>query len=145
MRERDSIALAAISAVLHRLAVATDRLDVNELRAIYYANANVFTPGWNAAGVEEIIARMKGDPDTDLGVKLIRHHLTTMNPSLMGSDIADVRTYFMVFTEHGLDHTGVYLDRLRKDRTNCWRVAERRCHIEHRHAGSFINRILPVD
>jgi hypothetical protein len=144
MRERDSTALAAVSAVLHRLAVATDRLDVDELRAIYYADAHLFTPGWTASGVDEIIARMKGDPETDPGAKVVRHHLTTMNVSLMGSDIADVRTYFMVFTEHGLDHAGLYADRLRKDRTDCWRLAERRCQIEHRHAGSFINRILPA-
>jgi hypothetical protein len=142
MRERDSTALAAVSAVLHRLAAATDRLDVDELRAIYYADAHLFTPAWNASGVDEIIARMTGDPESDLGVRAIRHHLTTINVSLMGSDIADVRTYFIVFTEHGLDHTGHYDDRLRKDRTDCWRVAERRCKIDHQQADSFINRLL---
>ena len=144
MRERDSTALAVVSAVLHRLASATDRLDVDELRAIYYADAHLFTPAWNASGVDEIIARMTGDPESDLGVRAIRHHLTTMNVSLMGSDIADVRTYFIVFTEHGLDHTGHYDDRLRKDRTDCWRVAERRCKIDYRQAASFINRLLSV-
>ncbi|API59918.1 hypothetical protein BSL82_11850 [Tardibacter chloracetimidivorans] len=141
MRERDSAALAAITALLNRLAVATDRADAGELAEIYYPDAAVRTPAWDADGHAQIIEKMRGNPDVDLGVTTVRHHLTTINISLIGSDIADTQTYFMVVTDHGVDHTGVYYDRLRKNRRDHWRVAERRVKLNYR-SGKSITKLL---
>jgi len=59
------------------------------------------------------------------GPKFVRHNITTCQIDLTGPDTAKVRTYFMVFTDIGLDHSGYYVDEFRKEGER-WLIARRR-------------------
>ena len=56
--------------------------------------------------------------------QFVRHNLTTSKIDLTGPDTADVRTYWMVITDIGPDHSGVYVDKFRKE-DGQWLIAHR--------------------
>ena len=55
----------------------------------------------------------------------VRHNLTTCKIDLTGPDTADVRTYWMVITDAGPDHSGVYVDKFRVE-DGQWLIAHRK-------------------
>lgn len=55
----------------------------------------------------------------------VSHHLTTCRIELTGADTATVRTYWLVITAVGLDHSGFYTDRFRREGA-AWLIAHRR-------------------
>ena len=57
--------------------------------------------------------------------EFVRHNLTTCKIDLTGPDTADVRTYWMVITDVGPDHSGVYVDKFRKEDGE-WLIAHRK-------------------
>lgn len=66
----------------------------------------------------------------------VRHNLTTCKIDLTGPDTARVRTYWIVMSDNGPDHCGVYLDDFRKvgDR---WLIARRRVRTDWHAADSL--------
>ena len=64
-------------------------------------------------------------PDTPRGAKFVRHNLTTSRIELTGPDSAKARTYWVVTTDVGPDHCGVYTDVFRKE-DGQWLIAHRR-------------------
>ena len=65
-----------------------------------------------------------------------RHHLSTCKIDLTGPDSADVRTYWVAWTDVGPDHAGYYLDAFRKV-GNEWLIAHRRVREDWRSPGSL--------
>ncbi len=60
---------------------------------------------------------------------LLRHHVSSVKIELTGADSAIAASYFLVFTEVGLDHWGRYADRLvRSD--GAWRIAHRKVRVD---------------
>jgi hypothetical protein len=59
----------------------------------------------------------------------LRHHLSSVQIEADGSDAATARSYFMAMTENGVDHWGVWNDKLVREAGE-WRFAERRVLIE---------------
>ena len=55
----------------------------------------------------------------------VSHHLTTCRIDLLSETEAKVRTYWLVITAKGLDHSGYYDDRFRKD-GDAWLIARRK-------------------
>jgi hypothetical protein len=55
----------------------------------------------------------------------VSHHLTTCRIDLTSETTATVRTYWLVITAIGLDHSGYYDDRFRKV-GDAWLIAHRR-------------------
>ena len=55
----------------------------------------------------------------------VRHHVSSVKIELEDSEHARVRSYFVVFTDIGLDHWGIYEDRFRAV-SGTWLI-------EHRH------------
>jgi len=55
----------------------------------------------------------------------VRHNLTTCKIDLTGPDSATVRTYWIVMSDNGPDHCGVYLDEFRKVGDE-WLIAHRK-------------------
>ena len=53
-------------------------------------------------------------PDTPHGAKFVRHNLTTSRIEMNGPDNARARTYWVVMTDIGPDHCGVYIDEFRR-------------------------------
>ena len=60
---------------------------------------------------------------------LVRHHVSSIAIQLEGPEEARAHSYFLVFTEIGLDHWGRYDDRLRRCGER-WLFAHRRVRTE---------------
>jgi hypothetical protein len=59
----------------------------------------------------------------------VRHHVSSVKIELTGSDTATAASYFLVFTEIGLDHWGRYLDRLARC-DGAWLFAHRKVRLD---------------
>jgi hypothetical protein len=68
--------------------------------------------------------------------RFIRHNLTTCHIELTGRDTAAARTYFIVFTDIGPDHSGVYSDTLVRQGER-WLFAHRRITLDWRSPDSI--------
>jgi hypothetical protein len=64
-------------------------------------------------------------PNVQRKAQFVRHNLTTSKIDLTGPDTANVRTYWMVITDVGPDHSGVYVDKFRKEDGH-WLIAHRK-------------------
>jgi hypothetical protein len=65
------------------------------------------------------------------GSSFLRHNLTTCRIELTGPETAKARTYFVVFTDIGPDHCGVYTDELVR-RGDRWLFAHRKIRLDWR-------------
>lgn len=65
-----------------------------------------------------------------------RHHLSTSKIDLTGPDSANVRTYWVAWTDIGPDHAGYYLDTFRKVGEE-WLIAHRRVREDWRSPASL--------
>jgi ketosteroid isomerase-like protein len=60
---------------------------------------------------------------------LVRHHVSSVRIELTGPDTATAASYFLVFTEVGLDHWGRYADQLARGDGE-WRIAHRKVRVD---------------
>jgi hypothetical protein len=60
---------------------------------------------------------------------VLRHHVSSIRIELEGSDSAGAASYFLVFTEVGLDHWGRYGDRFARVDGE-WLIAHRRVRVD---------------
>ena len=60
---------------------------------------------------------------------LLRHHVSSVKIDLTGPDTASAASYFLVFTEVGLDHWGRYADRLVRA-GGSWLIAHRKVRLD---------------
>ncbi len=95
------------------------------------------TPQFRVQGRAEIAARTAtwnpapGQDPSLSATMFIRHNLTTSEIELTGPDTARARTYFVVMTQLGPDHAGVYTDEMvRKD--GQWLFQHRRITLDWR-------------
>jgi len=72
----------------------------------------------------------------DWGSSFLRHNLTTCLIEVDGPDSARARTYFVVFTDIGPDHCGVYLDDFVRQGDR-WLFAHRRIRLDWRSPDSL--------
>tara|TARA_R110000782_G_scaffold255048_1_gene343628 strand:- start:26203 stop:26676 length:474 start_codon:yes stop_codon:yes gene_type:complete len=101
---------AAIAQLMARYTINGDRGDVKSLAACFAHDGVLEFPGARAEGPDDIIEALTGNP-RDPALSLVRHHLTSSLVQLEGPSSATGRTYFQVFSNTGLDHAGVYVDR----------------------------------
>jgi hypothetical protein len=112
--------LIAIRNMMSAYNVAGDRMRVEALAATFMDDGVLQTPTATYRGRAGIIAGLGGGPQGAAGRRtgprptVVRHNLTTSHVTLSGPDMAEGRTYFIVFTDVGPDHAGHYVDRLRK-------------------------------
>jgi hypothetical protein len=64
-------------------------------------------------------------------VKFVRHNLTTSQIDFTGPETATARTYFIVYTDIGPDHSGYYADTFRKVGDQ-WLIAHRKARQDWR-------------
>ncbi|MGE3690734.1 MAG: nuclear transport factor 2 family protein [Novosphingobium sp.] len=133
----------AIRATIMGYNVAGDSRDAEKYLALFAEDAVLEyagfgpTPAFRTQGRAEIAARIAGwnpapgrDPSLT-ATSFIRHNLTTSEIELTGPDTARARTYFVVMTELGPDHAGVYSDELVK-RDGQWLFQHRRITLDWR-------------
>lgn len=104
-----------------------------------FAGYGPHAPAFSIQGIAEITARTSKRPKLPIpghhSATFTRHNLTTCHITLTGKDTAKARTYFVVFTDIGPDHAGVYTDDLVK-KGDRWVFAHRRITLDWRHENS---------
>lgn len=97
--------------------------------------------GFRAIGHDEIVSTLSGPRGPDdrrhRRPRFMRHHLTTSLITFEGPETARGRSYYLVVTDLGPDHSGVYTDLFRKIDGH-WRIVERRSRIDWAHEGSHV-------
>ena len=72
------------------------------------------------------------------GLTLVRHNLTTSEIQVAADHkTAKGRTYFMVISNSGPDHSGVYVDDFAKQADGNWKIARREVRIDWQAATSM--------
>jgi hypothetical protein len=122
------IAHTAISATLAACTQAGDARKA-EAYAACFAEDGVLELDRRIEG-REAIRQWMGAPSvipqpTGPSPGYVSHHLTTCRIELTSATTAAVRTYWFVITAVGLDHSGYYDDRFRKE-GDAWLLAHRR-------------------
>lgn len=117
----------AISDLLTRYTYNGDRGHVDELATCFTAESSLEFPGALATGPEAIIAALTTGPANPQRT-FVRHHIT--NPLIdIDGVMATARSYFLVVSNHGPDHSGTYDDRLVLT-DGGWKFAHRRVRID---------------
>lgn len=149
MTQQDPIAIEAIRRTINGYAMAVDSRDVEAYYPLFDEEAVLEffgfppVPGFHCVGRENIRRRASHwtpDRSKDALSRLtsfFRHHLTSMQITLTGADTAQARTYFIVYTDIGPDHSGVYEDELVR-RGDEWLFLHRRISMEWRAEGSLL-------
>lgn len=70
------------------------------------------------------------------GASFVRHHLSTSLIEFTGQGSARARTYWTAYTDIGLDHCGVYLDRFQQCDDD-WLIAQRKVRLDWRSPDSL--------
>ena len=101
---------------------------------VFTLDAVLRAPGIHCEGRDNIVQGLFADNQSDStkrpAVKFVRHNITTSNITFTGPDGAKGRSYFVVVTDAGLDHSGVYTDEFRKI-DGAWKIASRDVRIDY--------------
>lgn len=117
--------------------IAGDSGRIAEVVATFTADGELTTPLWEAKGAEALAAALSSG--ASLGERrptFVRHNLTTCAITITGSETAAGRSYFLVLTDIGPDHAGVYMDRFRK-LDGRWLIQRREVWIDWKADASF--------
>ncbi len=147
MTIEELIAREAIRATMAKCAQAGDSLRAEEYAACFTEDGILQTFGPEGAdgldlhGRAAILAWQGGWRDRPAetgaprGARFARHNLTTCKIELTGQGSARARTYWLVMTDAGPDHCGVYTDVFRKTGED-WLIAHRKVKTEWNAPGS---------
>ena len=110
MTEGEALDQIEIRQLIARYNIMGDRGRVDEMVTVFAPGARLRAVDATATGHAEIGRLLGGNPTTPRHT-VTRHHLGTQLIEVAG-DSASARTYYMVHTNIGPDHHGVYIDRL---------------------------------
>ncbi len=111
MSEDERLDRERIRQLMARYTLNGDRGRIDALASTFAEDGVLAFSGLETRGRAAIIARLGGAGDRNPALTLSRHHLTSSLVEIEG-EVASGRTYFQVLTDIGLDHHGVYVDRL---------------------------------
>jgi uncharacterized protein (TIGR02246 family) len=150
----DLIARESIRETIAGYTMAGDSRDAEAFAALFADDAILEfagfspVPGFRNEGREQIRQRISswsskpGEDPSMRGTSFIRHNLTTSRIELTGADFADAKTYFVVFTDLGPDHSGTYTDALVRHNDR-WLFAHRRIALDWRSPDSLFPALPP--
>ena len=128
--------LATVADLLGRYAVwVDDGRRTREFAKLFTSDGEMQLPDGRRAQGRDGIASLLG---TVMGaaakhpapIRYVRHHLTTWTVMAEEPDQLSVRAYFMVLTDRGLDHWGIWSDRIRTTGHEAGLFAERVVTVE---------------
>jgi SnoaL-like domain len=133
----DLLAREAIRETMAKYNLSGDSLRAEDFAACFTEDGileSASEGGFRYASRAEILAWQSGwrdspSIDTPRGAKFVRHNLTTSRIELTGPDSAKARTYWVVMTDIGPDHCGIYTDQFRKVGGE-WLIAHRTVRTE---------------
>lgn len=147
MTVEELLARESIRHTIHSYNIAGDSMRPDDLAATFTENGIYEfagfgpVPGFHFEGRAAIRAasagwRKAGQPAKPGKLSFVRHNLTTCRIELTGPDSAAARTYWMVMTDIGPDHSGVYNDVFRKVGDQ-WLIAHRKIRVDWRSPASL--------
>ena len=153
MTLEDLLAREAIRDTLAKYTMSGDRLKVDDYAACFTEDG-VMEAGhrdpascFRYEGRSAILAWQRRWRDrTAVGeavhqATFARHHLSTVKIDLTGPDTAQVRSYWVAWTDIGPDHAGYYLDSFRKV-GDAWLIAHRRVREDWRSPHSLFGNAV---
>jgi SnoaL-like domain len=129
-------------AIRHLLATYTyngDRGRIAELAACFAADGVIEYPGTRATGPGAIAAALSSGLRNP-ALTLVRHHITQPLIEVDG-DHATARSYCAVYSDIGLDHHGVYNDKLVRTAEG-WRFAHRMVRVDWQAGNSLFRPMV---
>jgi SnoaL-like domain len=137
MTLEDLLTREAIRATMARYNHSGDSLRAEDFAACFTEDGileSASDDGFHFTSRAEILAwqtdwRDAPTAGTPRGAKFVRHNLTTCTIELTGPGTAKARTYWVVMTDIGPDHCGVYNDQFRKVGEE-WLIAHRKVRTE---------------
>jgi 3-phenylpropionate/cinnamic acid dioxygenase small subunit len=123
------VAREAIRDTLAAYNLAGDRMRHADFLDCFTEDALYRSSVFSLAGRTAIRAWLEGFRAGAADVRLVRHHLTTSRIAIENADEARARSYYLVVTERGPDHGGVYVDRFRRVGAR-WLIAEREVRLD---------------
>jgi hypothetical protein len=129
----EAIAREQIRDVISRYNHAGDRGDLDALARCFSENGVLDLEGEDGlagrAAIQRRLSQVVSDSVARSERPIVRHHVSSVKIDLTGPDTATAASYFLVFTEIGLDHWGRYADRLaRSDRG--WQFTHRKVRVD---------------
>lgn len=138
--------LQAVRNTLAAYNLTGDRMLLKALAATFMEDGVLETPIATFRGRDSIVrglgARVSGEREhrgpAPRRPTFVRHHLTTSLLESRGTRAAGGRSYFIVFTDIGPDHAGIYVDKLRKVGSE-WLFEHRRVMIDWMSDATFFS------
>jgi hypothetical protein len=139
----DLIARESIRETIAAYTIAGDSRDAEAFAALFAEDSILEfagyppVPGFRNEGRDAIRQRISswsrtpGEDPSMRNTSFIRHNLTTNRIELTGPDRARAKTYFVVFTDLGPDHSGTYSDELIRQGDR-WLFVHRRIALDWR-------------
>jgi uncharacterized protein (TIGR02246 family) len=129
----EAIAREQIRDVISRYNHAGDRGDLDALVRCFREDGVLDLEGEeHLAGRAAILRRLSRVVEESAsrgGRAFVRHHVSSVKIEVTGRDTATAASYFLVFTEVGLDHWGRYADRLERA-DGGWQLAHRKVRVD---------------
>ena len=144
----DSATLANVADLLGRYAVWVDfGRSTREFAELFASDGEFELPDRRRAQGREAIAALIGSvmgaaADHPAPVRYVRHHLTTWTTMSEDAGSIEVRAYFMVLTDRGLDHWGHWSDRILTAGPDAGLFRERIVRVEGTVAGSWFGGLF---
>ena len=133
MDHAEAIAREEIRDVISRYNHAGDRGRLDELVRCFAPDGVLDLKDTPPLEGRDAIAAHLGGVVTRLAAAttrpVLRHHVSSIRIELEGGDAASAASYFLVFTEVGLDHWGRYGDRFARIEGE-WLIAHRRVRVD---------------
>ena len=133
MKIEEVIAREEIRNLIATYATAGDGGRRELFTTVFCEDAKLSFPGTKYNSRNEIVEGLFSSVGNSTpAFQFARHNVTTsylaFDEALM---TARGRTYFVVYTEVGPDHSGVYTDVFRRDERGEWKIADRKVKIEY--------------
>jgi len=133
-----------ITQLVSRYAFFIDRGKVSELANLFVDDGLLITPTWEAHGRAAIISRLSAAADpAKRRPQFVRHHVTSIAIEDQDNYTAAGRAYYLVITESGLDHAGVYVDEYFQIK-NEWLIKKREVRLDWASPASLLAPAPPM-
>jgi 3-phenylpropionate/cinnamic acid dioxygenase small subunit len=132
--------------------IAGDRLRTDDFIAVFTDDAVLESEGVQDSdafryegrqAIREWISRWRstGSAVSAQRATFVRHHLSTSQIELIGTDSARARTYWVAYSDIGPDHCGYYIDVFRKTGER-WLIAHRKVRLDWRSPQSLFKTAI---
>lgn len=135
MDVQELLAEAGCKRAMTAFNIHADRGQIEQAAQQFTEDAVMLFSGRTASGRDNILAMLAsinhdsdGSHSDEPPVTKLRHHVTTSQITVQGEE-ATGRSYFIVFTNNGPYHMGVYVDRFRKVGER-WLISRREVRVD---------------